>query len=258
MGGKRLRDLELKDCLEHSALLMSILLLVWTCVLCSSLAVGVNAYVEEMNCGKIFAADPQTLRLEEIQPVRSGIASEQVMVLTMTAVHYSAKPETSSGIAAEKPVEEKVVEVGEMLEIPEGRTDVKTYMSYKTITAKSSKQWAMQQHAETDENGLRRIDGMYMIALGTYYAKQCGEMFRITLDTGHQFIAVTGDIKRDCDTDENNQRRNDNNIVEFIVDTDYMDPMARTMGDVSFTEGANLSGGIQSIEYLGTYSMPEN
>lgn len=126
-------------------------------------------------------------------------------------------------------------------EIPDLDTDFKTYMDYHAITDKNSVQYRMQQDAWTDEYGLRRLNDDYMIALGTYYTKSCGERFKITLASGNTFTAVVGDIKADEHTDINNQFSPvynaagefiGANVVEFIVDTACLPKNIKTWGSV--------------------------
>lgn len=140
-------------------------------------------------------------------------------------------------------------ELGESLDVPmdnEANNGFKSYMDYRTITSPTSKQYAMQQDAWTDELGLRRYGDYYMVALGTFYAEGCGETFRITLDSGFTFDAITGDIKDDKHTDEKHQHRN-GVIVEFIVDSKEISKTCRVMGDMSY---AGFSGHIESIQRL--------
>ena len=47
----------------------------------------------------------------------------------------------------------------ESLPIPDVNTDFKTYMDYRAITNTDSVQYALQQEAYTDSQGIRRIDG---------------------------------------------------------------------------------------------------
>ena len=124
--------------------------------------------------------------------------------------------------------------------------DFKTYMDYRKITNKSSKQWELQQVAVTNDNGFRVIDDKPLVAVGTCYAKEAGKLLRITLDSGKQFEVIVGDIKQDRHTDANNQFVEFNgNMIEFIVDTKKVDPLLIKLGDVS---KAGLSGAIVLIE----------
>lgn len=122
----------------------------------------------------------------------------------------------------------------------------KTYMDYRTITDKSSRQWNLQQLAYTDEDGFRRFNDNYLVAVGTYYADEVGKEFFITLDSGVTFYAMVGDIKQDIHTDPNNQYIECNgNIIEFIVDVDRLDPLSKKFGDVS---NSGLPGAVVKIE----------
>lgn len=124
--------------------------------------------------------------------------------------------------------------------------EFKTYMDYRTITNKSSKQWHLQQLATTNENGFRVFNDKYLIAVGSYYSKEVGKEFRITLSDGITFNAIVGDLKMDKHTDSNNQYVPMNgNIIEFIVDIDKLDPLTARLGDVS---NSGLKGKIVSIE----------
>ena len=124
----------------------------------------------------------------------------------------------------------------------------KTFMDYKTITDQTSTQWQMQQEAETNDDGLRILNDKYMVAMGTYYAEECGKEFRITLEGGEQIDVIIGDIKDNAHTDINNQYIPMNgNIIEFIVDTAKLDPITKQMGDISHS---GFEGKIIKIEEL--------
>jgi len=140
----------------------------------------------------------------------------------------------------------------ELRELPKEATgEFKTYMDYRKITNKSSKQWALQQLAQTDENGFRVFNGKYLVAVGSYYATEVGKELRIALEDGTIFYAMVGDLKQDIHTDKNNQYVPANgNIVEFIVDTDKLDPLTKKLGDVS---NSGLEGKIVMIEEVITY-----
>lgn len=134
-------------------------------------------------------------------------------------------------------------------EIPDAGTDFKALMDYRSIKDKASRQWQLQQGAWTDEQGFRRYGDYYMIALGTYYAEECGRLFRISFEDGGVIDAVVGDIKADADTDALHQHRN-GNVVEFIVDTTAISRDCLVMGDMSWA-GELFRGRVASIVYLG-------
>lgn len=139
--------------------------------------------------------------------------------------------------------------------IPDGDTSFKSYMDYRTITNKSSSQYKLQEKAWTDDEGLRRINDDYIIALGTFYADKIGRRVRITLDTGESFTAIVGDFKANCHTDNTNRYTSagngSKNVVEFIVDTHKMNKKPKQMGDISYCYG--MKGNVQSIERIYDY-----
>ena len=157
------------------------------------------------------------------------------------------EPDDSTKLALE--MERKLREEPEF-EIPSGDTAFKSYMSYRAITNTRSAQYQLQQKCWTDDEGLRRLNDDYVIALGTYYAEYIGERFKITLDTGESFTAVIGDFKADRHTDSKHQYYDSGNgrknIVEFVVDTRELNRKARRMGDISYISG--FEGNIRSIE----------
>lgn len=139
-------------------------------------------------------------------------------------------------------------------ELPNLDTSFKTYMDYRCITDTDSMQYKLQQNSWTDEDGLRRLGEAYMVAMGTYYADECGKTFEITFDTGEKILVVVGDIKEDCHTDKTNRYspvydNNGNfisaNVLEFIVDTDALSRYTKRLGTVEYC--GNLQGNIVSI-----------
>lgn len=205
----------------------------WSFVLLAALVVFAAMMLSGIATA-VMAEEPQ-----EIPDVQ-----DEIEPITVQLLFYDAAP-ASSGVAEEQAVS---------MDIPDVDTSVKTFMSYKAITDRSSVQWKLQQKAVTNEYGFREIDGMYLVALGTYYSDHAGAMFRITLENGTVFDAIMGDVKADKDTDRKNQHRY-GNVVEFIVDTPKLAEDARLMGDVSYTPGAGLMGPVQSIKYLGEYEF---
>lgn len=155
---------------------------------------------------------------------------------------------TSSFTVKDKTI--KVEKIDFSLDVPKKDSTFKSYMNYKKITNKSTKQYEMQQNAETNELGLRTYNGMYMIALGTYYTQECGEVFNITFDTDKTIKCIVGDFKDNKDTNVTNQyvqmENNKINIIEFIVDTDKLCDTTKERGDISFVDDI-FKGNIESI-----------
>lgn len=122
-------------------------------------------------------------------------------------------------------------------------TSMKTYMDYRAITDTHSVQYEMQQDCYTDENGLRRYKegDEYVVAVGSPIA-EVGDYITVELDTGEVLDCIVGDSKGDrwyhlCGKGHN--------VVEFIVDTESLDPDAKRVGDVSCVVG---DGNVKKIE----------
>ena len=128
----------------------------------------------------------------------------------------------------------------------------KTYMDYRKITNKNSKQWKLQEQAWTEGRGFRKIDEYFLVAVGTFYAKEVGKELLIEFEDGQQIKAIVGDIKQDKHTDPTNRYVPVNgNIVEFIVDAEKLDPEVIRRGDVSWL---GLNGKIKSIWEVERYA----
>ncbi|MBQ4486435.1 MAG: hypothetical protein II936_05470 [Oscillospiraceae bacterium] len=145
----------------------------------------------------------------------------------------------------------KEMETAEDMDVPTGDTAFKSYMSYRAITNKESRQYKLQRMCWTDADGLRRYKTYYVVALGSYYADHIGERFRITTEDGGVIECVVGDFKADQHTDRLNQytpMEGRKCVVEFVVDMTILDKTARRMGDISYIEG--FSGNIEQIERI--------
>lgn len=128
----------------------------------------------------------------------------------------------------------------------------KTYMDFRIITAKNSKQWELQQHAWTEGRGFRKIGEHFLVAVGTFYADEVGKELLIEFEDGQKIKAIVGDIKQDRHTDPTNRYVPINgNIVEFIVDVEKLDPEVIRCGDVSWL---GLNGKIKSIWEVERYA----
>lgn len=106
-------------------------------------------------------------------------------------------------------------------------------MGYKTITDKTSKQYALQQMAYTDSEGFRKVDGRYCVAIGTAFEAYIGQIFDAELDNGTIIECIVGDIKADCDTDSTNVFTSQGCCLEFIVDTKKINGTIKTIGSCS-------------------------
>lgn len=136
-----------------------------------------------------------------------------------------------------------------IMELPWNATGkFKSFMDYRTITDKSSKQYRIQQESWTDNLGFRRYNEDYCVAMGTYYAVECGKRFNITLETGLNFNVVVADIKQDIHTDATHRFVPKNgNIIEFIVDKYKINKESKSMGNMEFS---GMNGTITCIRIL--------
>lgn len=110
----------------------------------------------------------------------------------------------------------------------------KSYMDWKCITSRSSKQWKLQHnYAYTESNGVRAVNGRYCIALGSYYSHDIGQYVDLILENGTVIPCIIGDAKKNIDTKNNNSIGNDGSAAEFIVNTSSLSQKVRRSGDVS-------------------------
>ena len=111
----------------------------------------------------------------------------------------------------------------------------KSYMTYKAITDKSSKQYMLQSlYAYTGDYGIRKIDDRYCVAIGTRFGAQIGDYADLILENGEIIPIIVSDIKADKDTDSSNIMTAQNGCVsEFIVDTTALSKNVMKYGDVS-------------------------
>lgn len=180
-------------------------------------------------------------------PTNQAGPMERVMDETILAVEQAA---TEAALAKQKAAEEAArAAEGIPYDVPATSTGVKCWMDYRTITSRSSMQWAIQQEAYTDSLGFRRYGDYYLVAMGSYYADyHCGRVFRIFLDNGASFDAMIGDMKSDAHTDPGRQHRN-GNVVEFIVDDTVIPNASRRSGDMSDASD-NFQGNISAIRLI--------
>lgn len=142
---------------------------------------------------------------------------------------------------------------GTTRKIPKGNTSMKTYMSYKKITNKTSNQYALQQidNIYTDSEGFRRIDDKFIIAIGTFFQASVGQEVVVKLSDGGTFNAYIGDIKDNRHTDETNLKHKvDGSVVEFLIHNEKLDKTIKKMGDCSYSKLNDFKGDVVSIEVI--------
>lgn len=128
---------------------------------------------------------------------------------------------------------EKIVEPKYTTYSINNHSGLKSYMSYKALTSKSSYQYRLQQKADTDNNGFRKVNKRYCVAVGTVFNAQIGQYLDAELENGEIIKCIVGDIKADKDTDKSNTFTKNGCCLEFIVDTKHLDETCKVMGDCS-------------------------
>jgi len=122
----------------------------------------------------------------------------------------------------------------------------KSYMSYKAVSS-SSAQGKLQVRATTDKKtGIRKVDGRYCVALGSYYCKKIGTKFDLVMSNGSIVKCILADQKANADTDSKNQKTPDGSIAEFLVDMNRIPHKAKIMGNMSYAT-KSLRGNIDKI-----------
>ena len=99
----------------------------------------------------------------------------------------------------------------------------KSFMDYRTITDKTSKQFDMQDNeAYTDVNtGLRMVNDRYCIAVGSFYTKTIGKKIDVVLENGTIIPCIFAEAKSDEHTDKLTHRQNPNeSVIEYIESVD--------------------------------------
>ena len=110
----------------------------------------------------------------------------------------------------------------------------KTYMDYRKITDRTSKQYALQLRASTDQdNGLRILRNRYMVAIGSYFGCKVGQFIDVELSDGEVLKCIVGDAKQDIHTDDQNLHGLNGDTVEFIVNENVLKDKTTVKGNIS-------------------------
>ena len=114
-------------------------------------------------------------------------------------------------------------------------TGFKSYMSYKAITSKNSKQYKLQKnYAYTGNYGIRMVYNRCCIAVGTHFNIPVGNYVDLVLENETTIPCIVAEIKSNNDTNEDNITTSHNGCVaEFIVDTESLNENAKRDGDIS-------------------------
>lgn len=112
-------------------------------------------------------------------------------------------------------------ELYEMWTHETGNSQKMTYMDYRAITDKNSKQYELQQdpHVCINKNGfLMYRSNWYVVAMGTYWG-DVGDKFIVYLDNSESIPIIIGDIKSNEHTDKLNYAHTDGHVLEFLIDS---------------------------------------
>ena len=179
-------------------------------------------------------------------PEETTVILEQTTAETTTQVETTTVAlieESTTGAQETTTIEQKEKK------LPSNFGAFKSYTDYRCLS-RSSVQWKLQEQAYTDENGLRKIDDAYLVALGSYYGTKLGVRYTVTLSTGNQFDVILCDSKDNRHTNETHQYTVSNNcVIEFYVETEALPKKVRQSGSISAIEG--FEGSIVSIEKIG-------
>lgn len=142
-------------------------------------------------------------------------------------------------------------------ELPEISTHVKFFTDYRYYSLWYTPHYRLQQSAWTDEQGLRRYNNDYIVALGSFYSTDIGDRFEITLDTGKIFTVILGDGKVDADCDSKNMYtpcvdyggNAAANLLEFVIDENVLSSEVYNYGSLDYLD--EFKGNIIEMVYLG-------
>jgi len=167
-------------------------------------------------------------------------------------IPVQSKEQVSSNMTTN--TESKVIKpetvIGNSYSVPSVNTSFKSY-TYYTMINRNSAQWKLQKEAYTDENGLRKVDNCFLVAVASYYSNNLGDIFEITTDTGNCFKVIICDFKSDMHTDSNHQYTptgNNNSLLEFYVDKRTLNSTAKSRGNISYING--FDGSITKVVKL--------
>ena len=130
--------------------------------------------------------------------------------------------------------------------LPKGN-GFKSFMGYKAITSRSSKQYILQSnYAYTGKYGIRQVNGRYCVALGSYFKVKIGQYFDLVLKNGTVIKCIAGDAKADKDTDSQHIFTGNGCCSEFIVDMSALISSVKRSGNVS-SANKKWIGSVKSV-----------
>ena len=102
-------------------------------------------------------------------------------------------------------------------------------------SAGTLRKWKIRQAGETDEYGIRRVDGRACVALGSYFGAKVGQYLDLILENGTVIPCIMGDEKADRHTDDRYHAYTVHSACcsEFLVDAARLRRYIGGSGDVS-------------------------
>lgn len=134
----------------------------------------------------------------------------------------------------------------EELNIPNIDVSKKTYMDYKKICKESTQgNIVYGVEAWTDNEGLRRWNDYYCVALGSYYGN-VGDKFLVVTDKGNNYRVIKADEKANIHTDSSNRYTIATKcMMEWVVETSKLNKFVKNSGNINNIE--KVSGNIIKI-----------
>ncbi len=136
-------------------------------------------------------------------------------------------------------------------------SSTKTYMSYKSVTARNSKQYKHIHNKMTvdEETGLLYDeDGFIGVALGSSFG-DIGTRYYFTLDTGIVLPVVKVDAKASVDAPNGCSHSKDASVIEFVIDSKIAGEYFGVGGNNLVSHGnlnndSRLKGKIEKVELV--------
>ena len=128
-------------------------------------------------------------------------------------------------------------------------SSVKTYMDYRMITARNSKQWRYIHESGNVEirDGFLWEDDFIGVALGSYFG-EIGSKYIFKLDTGIELKVVKVEAKSDAHTNNGCEQKWDKSVIEFVIDSQAFKKEANGyVKNGNFNNDKNFKGKIIEI-----------
>lgn len=182
-----------------------------------------------INGEKYIADENISTEKTETVPIEKDDSTIEIESIEIT---LSTAPEIETTTSV---VEETTIKPNNYFELSTPSKDsFKSYMDYRTITDKTSRQYKFQKYAYTAWHGIRMVDDRYCIAVGSYYSTTIGQEIDVVLENGTVIKCIVADLKDDRHTDSKNQQNPNGSVIEFIVDREVLHEKIQKVGDISY------------------------